>query len=387
MPPFKPSHPCSRRRGRARAIGNAGVAVLTLTLTLALVACNGTQGLLPSLDSAPAVAPSAAPLPLPDADVVALADQMFLTAEGRAMFYASQPQLADADEIETECAGAGDTGAGDRFIGGCFITTAGQHPDAGRIFVFRPADDRLRESMVTVGAHELLHAAYARFGPGQQAQVDALVAEATALMPADDPVHEQIEWSTGDDAGNRASERFAYLGSQVALEAGIPEPLEDIYALSFADRAALVETHRRASAVIDDALAAVDAAWAHVQTLESHNAQARAQLQADRDGYDAAFNTYTADLERFNATPPEEQARWEVTLRPAGEQPVTMTWEASLTYRREELERFRGELDARSVALAAAEATASSARAEADALQADAMALVQAANPKAHIPH
>jgi hypothetical protein len=198
-------------------------------------------------------------------------------------------------------------------------------------------------------------------------------------------VHEQISWSVGDDEANRTNEQFAYLGSQIALPGGFPELLEDVYALFFTDRAALVQTHVRASAVIGDAIAAADAVWAEVGTRESENARARAQLTADRGGYDEALAAYDADVHRFNATPPEEQARWEVTLRPAGAEPVTMSWEASLSYRRDELEHFRSDIESRAAALASADAAAAGLRAAAEAARADAIALVRAANPHAVI--
>ncbi|WP_306233096.1 hypothetical protein [Agrococcus beijingensis] len=369
----------SRRPQRSRTLE----IVAAVCLAAALVACGPQLDVDRAPSTAPSPTPTAAPLPLPADDVIALADQMLLTSEGRTVFFESQPRLADADEIVVECAGVGDAGADDRFTGGCFLGSGGTNRDADRIFVFRPADARLAESMVTVGAHELLHAVYARFEPGERAQVDALVVQAAALVPADDPVHEQIEWSVGDAEPNRANEQFAYLGSQIAIEGGFPELLEDVYALFFTDRAALVEAHRRAGAVIDDARAAAEAAWAEVGPQESANAQERAQLEADRGGYASAASTYTADLDRFNATPAEEQARWEVTLTPVGEAPITMSWQASLTYRWEQLEGFRAELEARAAALASAGATAASARAEAERLQADALALIQAANPNA----
>lgn len=389
---FEPDPQRSQTRRPARKARTPVVTVVALVISAVLVGCGGLSAPRPSADNipptvsaGPAPAPStAAPLSPPDPEVVALADQMLLTAEGRAVFYSTQPQLADAAEIETACAGARDGGAGDSFTGGCF-TGAAQRRDSDRIFVFRPSDDRLLESMVTVAAHELLHAVYARLDPGQRARVDLLVAEATARVPGDDAVHEQIEWSVGGAEVKRANEQFAYLGSQIALDAGFPAALEEVYGRYFSDRLALVDTHRRALAVIDDTLAAVDVAWADVAAHESDNARARAQLDADRGGYETALAAYSADVDRFNATAPEERGRWEVTLRPVDAQPVTMTWEASLDYRREELDSFRDDLEARASALSAAEADAANMRASAEQSRADAIALLRARNPNADI--
>lgn len=376
-----------RRTSRPRRAARTATALAGMLVgSLGLAGCVGDAEQRLQTDRTPASAvpttPAAAALPLPDAEVVELADRMFLTVAGREVFYATQPRLAGAAEIETACADAIDADAEGRFTGGCFVGAA-QHRDADRIFIFRPGDERLLESMVTVAAHELLHAAYARFDPMERARVEALAAEATALVPQDDPVHDQIEWSVDGDESNRANEQFAYLGSQIALEAGFPAGLDDVYARYFTDRAALVDTHRRASSVIEDAIAAADAANAAAAAQESQNAQDRAQLTADRSGYDTALASYSADVERFNGMPPEERARWEVTLRPVDAEPITMSWEASLRYRQEELERVSGELGSRAAALASAEATATDLRAEAESRRADAIALALAANPNA----
>ncbi|MCR8670507.1 hypothetical protein [Agrococcus sp. HG114] len=379
-------------RRRARPLPTAGAIGIVVALVAGLAALNSSgwatplaqpPGFLPSTSTAATPQPAATPV-APGPDVVALADRMLLTAQGRAIFYAAEPRLGSFEEIEAACAGVGGSDRGEHVTAGCFTGVA-QHRDADRIFVFRPADERLHESMVTVAAHELLHAAYARMDPPERAQVDALVASATAVVPADDPVHEQIEWSVAGDEENRANEQFAYLGSQVMPSGGFSATLEAVYGLYFTDRGALVETHRRARAVIPQATAAVDAAWAEVAALEGENARARAQLDADRGAYEAALAAYEADVARFTATPPDERARWHVTLRPVGADPVTMTWEASLDYRFDELDRFRRELDDRAAALSVAEASAAQQRATAEHLRADAIALMRAANPDAEI--
>lgn len=374
---------CPRRRAARAAIIIAGA----LAGMLAFTGCVGHRQLrletYPSQASVVPATPVADAPPLPDAEVVALADRMFLTAEGRAMFFATQPRLADAEEIETACADASDAEGDGRFTGGCFV--GAQHRDADRVFIFRPSDERLAESMVTVAAHELLHAAYARFSPMERASVDSLVAEAASGVPGDDPVHGQIEWSAGGDATKRATEQFAYLGSQVELRSGFPAELEDIYARLFTDRTALVDTHRRATSVVQDTIAAADAAFSAAAAQESQNANARAQLDADRRGYEGALAAYSVDVERFNATPVEERPRWQVTMQPAGAETITMSWEASLIYRRDELERFRNDLEARNSMLVGAEAAAADLRADAEQRRADAIDLVRAANPNAVI--
>jgi hypothetical protein len=318
-------------------------------------------------------------------EAATLADRMFLTDEGRELFARTEPQLVGADEIAQVCAEATHDHPEDWSVRGCFMLGP-DNPTPGRIFVYRSGDERLMDAMATVAAHELLHAVYANKPAVQRQRNEALIAVETARVPAADPVHEQIAASAGDDERSLPTEQFAYLGSQSTLEGGFDPALEKIYAGVFTDRAGLVGAHRRSLAVVDDVLASVKAAWAEVAAQEQTDAQKRAQLEADRAAYDKAVAAYEKDRAKFDATPPEEQKRWTVTLTPTGAKPVTMSWQESLTYRFEELERFRVDIEGRASALRQSEASTAALRTDAETLNADAVALLRAASPGVSVP-
>lgn len=382
---FDPPRPRSRRRG-------IGASTVVLLLGLGLLAAVVVPVLLGNLERTPpgafleevAPAEEVAPPPPLVGESAALADRMFLTDEGRELFTRTQPQLVGADEIERVCEDATHEQTEDWSVRGCFILSP-EHPVPGRIFVYRSGDERLVDAMVTVAAHELLHAVYANMPADERGRVDDLIAVESARVPADDAVHEQIAASVSEDEDSLPTEQFSYLGSQIALDGGFDPELEEIYADVFTDRAGLVDAHRRSLAVVDGVLDAVRAAWAEVSAEEQANAQARAQLGADRAAYDDALGAYESDRAEFEATPPDERARWTATLAPKGNEPITMSWEESLTYRHEELERLRVDIDARESALRKAEASAATLRANAETQNADAVALLRAANPGATI--
>ena len=190
--------------------------------------------------------------PTPAQDALALADQMFLTDEGRSVFFEMQPEILDPAGIEEACPDVALAPPADQIWvqAGCFTaTTFGGTTTFGRIHILRPADPRLAEQMVTTGAHELLHAVYARLGESERALVDGLVAAETARIPVDDVVLTQIASSTGGDERSRSTEQFAYLGSQVMPDGGFAPELEAIYARTFTDRAALVDVYRRTTGI------------------------------------------------------------------------------------------------------------------------------------------
>ncbi|WP_313357501.1 hypothetical protein [Microbacterium sp.] len=321
----------------------------------------------------------AAPAPPLSAEFADLADRMMLTAEGREVFAFTQPRYADADEIAEFCGDESHDPENESTLG-CF-TGFEQSRAQDRIFVYRPTDERLAQSTVTTAAHELLHAVYARMSSEEKTQVAELLSAATALVPADDPVHDQIAASMNGDDEKRATEQFAYLGSQVHPDIGFTAELEQIYARTFTDRGALVEMHRRAVAVLEDVRAAVARAWGDVAAAEQANAQTRAQLEADADALSKAAARFADDRAEFEATNSEDRARWRVTLTPVGGEPITMSWEESITYRDEDLNRIRGEHHARRIELELAEAEAARLRADTQALQDDALALLRDAYP------
>ena len=184
----------------------------------------------------------------PAADAVALADEMHLTEEGRRAFFEMQPEIVDAKGIERACSDSGSRLPDEEgwYDAGCFSATKyGGARMVGHIYILRPADPRAAEQMVTTGAHELLHAVYAQLGDSERAVVDGLVAAEVARIPAGDIVLEQIDSSTGGDESDRATEQFAYLGTEVMPAGGFTPQLEAIYARTFTDRAGLVDVYRR----------------------------------------------------------------------------------------------------------------------------------------------
>lgn len=183
------------------------------------------------------------PWAFPDApemtiDFAELADRMALTPEGREVLASTQPRFVDAEELEDLC-GSGSHGVDDGTILGCFTGFSDSRAQ-DRIVILEPTEGWIAQSLITTTAHELLHAVYAHMPDEEQSRVADLVAAATARVPADDPVHEQIAASMAGNEQSRATEQFAYLGSQVDLDPDHDAELEEIYAQTFGNRSALI---------------------------------------------------------------------------------------------------------------------------------------------------
>lgn len=231
------------RGPRPRRSGARGATTAVLILLMAAATLGGLW--LMSEDSASdeplltRILPGlSAPEPELSDDFAAIADRMVLTPHGREVLASTQPRLVDATELATLC-GSDSHGTDDISVVGCF-TGFTQSRAQDRIVILEPTDEWIAQALVPTTAHELLHAVFAHMPEEEQSRVAGLVAAATARIPADDPVHDQIAASMRGDEQNRATEQFAYLGSQIALDPVHDAELEEIYAQTFDDRAAIL---------------------------------------------------------------------------------------------------------------------------------------------------
>lgn len=355
-----------RARRRRRLVVAAGVvATLAAALFVAVLAV-GPERVATSVEDV-----VLGPPPEPAADLVSVADRAFLTDEGRTLLYRQKPRIATVAEVAEACQRSVD----DPPVG-CFNAQQG-------IYVYQPSDPRVADWAVVTLAHELLHAAYARFDDGERATVAALLETEMARVPEDDPVHAQIAWSVGENEGSRVTEQFAFLGSQLVLDGGFSPELEAVYARYFTDRAALAAVDRRVAETIDGVYAEAQVAFDALAVQEQSNANARGQLDADRVGHEQARVDYNADADRYNAMSESERGRWRTTWTSFDGTVRTAPLGEALQQRLADLEAYRVDLDRRAASLGEEEAAAAARRAEAEAQYEDLKAMVRSAKPGA----
>ncbi|UZN03048.1 hypothetical protein [Cellulomonas sp. S1-8] len=249
-------------------------------------------------------------VPEPTPEVAALADEMFLTDEGRDLLYSSRPELLGAEEFAGRCAREGDDAAAPTGGAvGCYHSTAGGLQVGGRIVIYQPADARLRGFVVETAAHELLHAAWNELSPTERTTVTAALEGVVAgIDPADD-LHAQLDGSVGIHAGNRATELFSYVGTQVWAPGGLDPALEAQYARFVTDREALVGVHTAFQQQIDTLTSDVNTAQEALSQRLFDQQVATAQLDADTTRLAQYRSTIEQEEARLAALPASERAR------------------------------------------------------------------------------
>ncbi len=356
-----------RERRRRRAWITALVVCTVLALTAGIVIGTGADRALIAQVGA-LVGPKTLP-----ADIAAVADRAFLTDHGREILTEVGARSAAGDDLRSSC--ERQDAADDHAVAGCY--------SGAGIVVFIPIDARVADAAVTTLAHELLHAAFDRLGSGEVWRVKDQLHAAIERVPADDPVHQQIEWSVGDHEELRDTELFAYLGSQVWLEGGFDPVLEAVYARFFTDRAALVAVGHRVTAAVDGLIADYDNAVAQLTEAETDAVTQRAQLDADRRGYELDRASYQTDADRYNAMDPVERGRWRQDWQSSDGTSHSGTWEEALAARLADLDARHAELEARAVTVERVVADAAARRAAIDAQFADVLAVTDALDPTA----
>lgn len=331
----------------------------------------GAPGLPPSADT---LAPSAlggqrssATAAAPSADVVALADEAHLSVDGRELFYGTHPELLDATSFIGECDDeqAAEPAPSDGIVG-CY------QPETNAIIIYTPADPRLHGFVVETAGHETMHAGWDQLTSEEQAALTPLLEAEVGALAADDPIHEQIAASVGEHPENRATELFAYVGTQVWRDGGLDPSLEATWARFVADRAALVAVHAGWMSMLDQMRLDIEAAYLALNEQMLANANARAQYDADTSAaatYRQSYNTLVAELSAMTA---EGRAQttlgwtwWdgtELAMAPADE---TLARAAAL------LDRDATQLPERGTAVQAAEDAAAGELTRIDALAAD----------------
>lgn len=263
-----PQAPRERRRMRMWPFLLGGMAV-AVVVTLALLANSWTLPRIQHFHDA-YIAWSE---PIPD-DVAAIAAVTGMSEEGELIYRASTPAIEDDDDFTEHCAIEG--GA----VLGCY--------SAGNVYVFAVTDARLAGTVEVTAAHEMLHAAYERLSAAERERIDALVDEAIAQLPDDDPVFEDLELYS---AAQQDDEWHSRLGTEFA---DLDPELEEHFARYFDDRAKVVELNEQATALFDQLRAQIEALVAEIDALDP-------VLDARIAAYESAIATFNADVDSFNA--------------------------------------------------------------------------------------
>jgi hypothetical protein len=306
-------------------------------------------------------------------EVHQIANQITLTEEGRQIFEDSRPELLGSAAFRETCDGTPESVDDATVTVGCYLDRGLAD---GRIAIFLPSDERLKDQVVVTAGHEFLHAAYARLSESDRAALNPLLEQRWSVVPTDDPIQLSLTSSVGSTAGNRPTEQFAYLGTTVA-DLFAPE-LEAFYTRYFVDRHAVVAAYAADRALWQEIETGYTTAATSLFELDQANAIEAAQLQADVTQHDVDRASFDLAVESYNARSEQERSLLYVA-KPDGS--LGEPYQDYLTGLADSFEVREADLSARQSLIEANASQSDIARADVERLRLDLETLSAAATP------
>lgn len=160
----------------------------------------------------------------PSAEISRLADESFLSDEGRKLFYLHDPELLNKEQFQGKCSVQEET-----IVLGCYISR-------DKIYIFDVNDERLEGVEQVTAAHEMLHVVYERLSNSERENMDRMVTEYFATLN-DERLTRTIENYRKRDPTIVPNELHSILATEVR---DLPAELEEHFSKYFIDRLKVV---------------------------------------------------------------------------------------------------------------------------------------------------
>lgn len=232
----------------------------------------------------------------PTVQVATLESNIGMSDIGKFYFYASQPQIDNAQQFNQSCARQ-ETG---NAILGCYSNQ--------RIYVYDVTNTQLNGVEEVTAAHETLHAVWDRMSEADKNSVGDLLN--TAFSKINDPkLNERMAYYDRTEPGERINELHSILGTEYA---DLGPALEAHYAKYFSDRSKVVALHTSYQKVFDDLKEQSDALSAQMATLKTLIDAQSAQYNSDvvsinndvnalKNSTDSVDRTSQSEVNAYNA--------------------------------------------------------------------------------------
>jgi hypothetical protein len=214
----------------------------------------------------------------PPSAAVELADTTGMSSLGRRIFFASNPGIDDAAELNENCSDIETT----MIILGCYAR--------GRIHVFNVIDERIADAKYVTSAHEMLHAAYVRLSRDERDRVNRLLEDEYQYAGGNDDLRGIMDEYARVEPEQRYNELHSILGAE---QAELSPELEKYYARYFTDRRKIVDMavqYRKVFKNLEDE-------QARLQVLLD---RLGAKIKADNSLIDTMIFWLNIDIENFN---------------------------------------------------------------------------------------
>jgi len=213
----------------------------------------------------------------PTREVESIATRAKLSDHGQFYFYASQPQVDEADVFNQQCRKQEEHSA----ILGCY--------SARRIYIYNVSNDKLEGIKEVTAAHEMLHAAWDRLSPQEKKHLEPLLEKVYSRV-ATTELRDRMAYYERTQPGEKYNELHSIIGTEVS---GVGSDLEQYYAQYFTDRQQVTSMHQRYESVFTQLKLEADSLVTQLTSLA-------AEIDQQTVAYNAAVTQLNADISSFN---------------------------------------------------------------------------------------
>lgn len=214
----------------------------------------------------------------PSSNVQTLTAQAGLTTEGRFIFYATTPEVADQTTFNKECPRQE---VGNPILG-CYTAD-------GRIYIYNLTNSQLEGVEQVTVTHEMLHAVWQRQSAAEQSRIGTLLNEVYNATNNTE-LKNRMSYYERAEPGEFTNELHSILGTEVST---LSPELESYYAKYF-DRSKVLAWHEKYNSVYtalytqsDDLASKLKTLGSSIETRSSQYSKDMTQLSSDI----AAFNS------------------------------------------------------------------------------------------------
>jgi hypothetical protein len=225
-------------------------------------------------------------------NVKVIEDKVNFTDKGRFYFYASHPEVSDAESFNANCPRQ-ETGSP---ILGCY--------GMGRMYIFDITNPKLEGIEEVTAAHEMLHAAWERLGSDEKKRVSDLL-ETTYKDLDEGELKARMAYYARTEPGELHNELHSIIGTEVK---DLSDDLEEYYGQYFEDRTTVLALYTQYDTVFKSLQSQAEKLYDELtklgKSITTRTAQYNtdsAQLSTDIDDFNGRANSNGFDsLEQFN---------------------------------------------------------------------------------------